>query len=392
MNYSDKIVRSATIENMANKNGVVNVEQLSSLYKKISAGTIITGFVYVSEDGRAMHPLQAGITGEEHKKAWGEVVENVKKEKPDIKLIMQLAHTGRQTVRKNAVGASSKKCTYFKNKVKVLDETGIKLIVNDFAASALHAKRAGFDGVQIHAAHGYLIHQFLSPYTNTRKDRYKDRVLFLREVVEAVRQTGGKDFMLWLKISSADDRGLDLGTVTEILQKIDSLIDAVEISYGTMEYALNIIRGAFPWQKTIKINPLFNKYPSFIKLLIAKFIVPKYQKVFKPFSYNYNWDAALEIKKTIKTPIMLTGGIRSVKDIDDILRSGIDKVCLSRPFICEPDLVDKLNTNWISKCTNCNLCTIYVDSEHQVQCLASLSPDCREHLNHAKSRFIETSS
>lgn len=366
----NKIIRSATIENMADENGVVNIKKLGNLYNNISARTIITGFTYVSENGRAMQKFQTGMVNDKQKNAWAKLVNKVKTNNPDKKLIIQLAHTGRQTTRPNAVGASNKKCSYFRNKVKALTETEIKPIIDDFAKSAKMSKEAGFDGVQIHAAHGYLIHQFLSPYTNTRKDKYKDGTLFLIEILKAIRMTCGEDFPLWVKISWADDKGLTLNHTIKILKRIENFVDNIEISYGTMEYALNIIRGNCPTNLVFEVNPLFNKYPKFIKSLAKKVLESKYLKIFKPFGKNYNLEAALEIKKHIKTPITVVGGIRELKDIEDILNSGIDMVSMCRPFICEPDLINKIeNSEWQkSACTNCNLCTIYCDSENSVKC------------------------
>ena len=367
---TDRIIRSATIENMADRNGVVDVEKLSELYNNISAHTIITGFTYVSENGRAMQKLQAGMVTQEHQNAWTKLVQKVKKNTPAKKLILQLAHTGRQTTRPNAVGASNKKCSYFRNKVRALTETEIAKIIEDFAKSARMAKDAGFDGVQIHAAHGYLIHQFLSPHTNTREDKYKDGTLFLIEILNAVYLSCGEDFQVWVKISWADDNGLTLNHTIETLKRIESLVDNIEISYGTMEYALNIIRGNCPTNLVFEVNPLFNGYPKFIKSIAKKALKAKYTRVFKPFSKNYNLEAALEIRKHIETPITVVGGIRELKDIEDILNSGINFVSMCRPFICEPDLVDKIETGeWQhSACTNCNLCTIYCDSENSIKC------------------------
>ncbi|MBR0519559.1 NADH:flavin oxidoreductase, partial [bacterium] len=243
MNVTDKIIRSATIENFADENGVVDFEKLGDLYNKISAKTIITGFNYVSENGRAMQKFQAGLINDQQENAWKELVKKVKSLNPNKRLIIQLAHTGRQTTRKNAVGVSNKKCTYFRTPVHKLTEQEIFSIVQDFANSAYRAKRIGFDGIQIHAAHGYLIHQFLSSHTNNRKDKYKNKCLFLIEILEQVRKKCGDDFPIWIKISWGDDSGLTLDNTIEILKYIDNLVDNIEISYGTMEYALNIIRG-----------------------------------------------------------------------------------------------------------------------------------------------------
>ncbi len=367
---TDRIVRSATLENMADENGVIDVEQLSDLYNKISAKTIITGFTYVSNNGRAMQKHQAGMLTSEHMLVWTELIKKVKSRTPDKKLFAQLAHTGRQTTRKNAMGASNKQCSYFKTKVQMLSELEIQEIINDFVKSAQIVKKVGFDGVQIHAAHGYLIHQFLSHYTNIRKDKYKDGNLFLVEILKAVRLACGERFPIWVKISWADENGLTLEQTIETVKRIDNLVDNIEISYGTMEYALNIIRGGCPVDLVFEVNPLFNRYPKFIKLLAKKFLKSKYLKIFKPFTKNYNLEAALEIKKHIKTPITVVGGIRELKDIEEILNLGIDYVGMCRPFVCEPDLVDKINSGeWRkSACTNCNFCTIYCDSENSVKC------------------------
>ena len=370
MNITDKIIRSATIENFADENGVIDFEKLGDLYNNISAKTIITGFNYVSENGRAMQKFQAGLINDQQENAWKELIKRVKSLNPDKRLIIQLAHTGRQTTRKNAVGASNKKCTYFRNSVHKLTEQEILSIVQDFANSAYRAKRIGFDAVQIHSAHGYLIHQFLSSHTNNRKDKYGDGYLFLIEILEEVRKKCGDDFPIWIKISWGDDTGLTLDNTIEILKRIDYLVDNIEVSYGTMEYALNIIRGAFPINLVFDVNPLFNKYPKFMRNFLKNIFMKKYLKIFKPFTENYNLESALEIKKHIKTPITLVGGIRTLKDIEQILSSNIDFVSMSRPFICEPDLVKKIEQNsWIkSNCTNCNFCTIYCDSENTLRC------------------------
>ena len=209
MNILDKIVRGATLENMANAEGVIDVQALSDLYNRLSAKTIITGFVYVSENGRAMQPRQAGIVTQRQFKAWAELVKRVKANKK-VSLIMQLAHTGRQTTRDNAVGASSKKCSYFKTKVKTLTQPEISQIIDDFVSAALKAYKAGFDGIQIHVAHGYLIHQFLSPDTNNRQDKYQDYPLLLEEILQKIKEKCPKSFKVGIKISAADDRKLTL--------------------------------------------------------------------------------------------------------------------------------------------------------------------------------------
>lgn len=353
---------------MADGRGVIDEEGMYDMYRRISARTIVTGFVYVADEGRAMHPGQAGIVDDVQAAAWGRFVARLRRERGDVTLIMQLAHTGRQTTRPGALGASSVRCTYFNNKVTPLREEGIAAAVGQFARCAARAKEAGFDGVQIHAAHGYLIHQFLSPYTNRRNDRYRAGSLLLRHVLEAVREQCGDGFKVWIKISHGDDRGMDLRQVLPVLKGVEHLVDAVEVSYGTMEYALNIIRGAIPIDAALKVNPLFNRYPAWFRRLWKRFVYPSYQKRFTGFTPNYNLEAARRIKDALRVPVIVTGGIRSSADIAAILEGGLDGVSLARPFLCEPDLVERLDRGWVSRCTNCNLCTIYCDSPERTRC------------------------
>lgn len=363
MNILNKIVRDATLENMADTNGVIDVDAFASLYNHISAQIIITGFVYVSENGRAMQPRQAGIVTEEQFQAWKKLVAQVKKNKK-ASLIMQLAHTGRQTTRQCAVGAGTKKCSYFKTRIKELTLKEIEHIINDFVSAATKASEAGFDGVQIHAAHGYLIHQFLSPDTNTRKDKYNDYPLFLEEILKKIKEKCPKSFKIGIKISHADDKKLTLGQTIQTIKRIEKYIDFIEVSYGTMEYPLNIIRGECHVDTALKVNPLFNKYPRWLLCILKKVYFPWYVRRFIPYQPLYNLKAAEKIKKNTIKEVWLTGGIRSLKDIQTVLQKGIDKVCLCRPFICEPNLVDRIKMNkWQqSLCSNCNLCTIMCDS------------------------------
>ena len=373
-NYTSKIIRSATLENMADEDGIVNPEKLGVLYNNISSNTIITGFVYVSENGRAMQKHQAGLTNIKQQDAFKKLVKIVKDNNPNKKLIIQLAHAGRQTTRENAVSPGNKKCSYFKNNVHALNEGEIKKIIDDFSKSAKMAKDAGFDGVQIHAGHGYLIHEFLSKDTNQRNDKYNDGIIFLIEIINKIKDECGSNFPIWIKLSYADDKKLTLLDTIETLKRIETLVDNIEISYGTMEYPLNIIRGDFPIDLVLKINPLFNKYNKFLKFIFKKFLCTKYLRIFKPFTKNYNLKAVLEIKKYIKTPLTVVGGIRELDDIVNIIDSGIDFVSLCRPFICEPNLVNKIKEgNWAkSACINCNFCTIYCDSENSVRCYKNL--------------------
>jgi 2,4-dienoyl-CoA reductase-like NADH-dependent reductase (Old Yellow Enzyme family) len=377
---SNRFVRSATYEGWGDPNGVPK-PQLADLYCELArggVGMLITGFVFTSKAGRAMQPAQCGIETNTKVAPWQQIVGRVRKAAPAVKLVMQIAHTGRQTRREATglpvVGASLRKCTYFRQRVEPLDDESIRTIIAEFADAAYRAKEAGFDGIQIHAAHGYLVHQFLSPWTNTRTDRWSDPNSLLQQVIVAIRRKCGEPFPILVKLSAADDNtpGRRIEDTIRTVKHLEELeVDAVEISYGTMELALNIIRGACPVNVVLEVNPLFNRIPRFLRGIWRTFFMKGYLKKFIPFGENYNVPAAAQIKRETRLPVFAVGGIRSLEGmIACVTTHGLDAISLCRPLICEPDLPSKIRNgaSMRSKCTNCNLCTIYCDSSQPLRC------------------------
>lgn len=373
----NRIIRSATYEGCGNANGIPQPE-LADIYLKLAdggVGAIITGFTFVSQTGRAMQPGQCGIDSDTKIDPWRKITELVHDAHPDVRLFMQIAHTGRQTKRKftgtAAVSASSRKCTYFKEPVKVLTGHEIESIVNEFGNAARRAEEAGFDGIQVHAAHGYLIHQFLSPWTNNRKDKWADKALFLEEIINNIHRKCGDKFPVMVKLSWADDNnpGIKIEDTIQTVKRLETLmVDAVEISYGTMELALNIIRGACPVDVILRVNPLFKHIPFLARKIWKKTSLNKYLAQFIPFTENYNVEAALKIKKNTHIPIIPVGGIRTPESAADCIAKGLSAVSFCRPLICEPDFPKKLRLGKKSQCTNCNLCTAYCDSNTTLKC------------------------
>lgn len=376
----NRLVRSATYEGWGDGEGVPRLE-LAALYRDLAAGgvgTLITGFAFVAAEGRAMQPGQCGITTPAHTEAWRRVIGRIRPINPEMRLIMQLAHCGRQTRRESTgmpvVGASTRHCSYFRQATRSLDADGIARIVGAFAAGAGRAQEAGFDGVQVHAAHGYLLHQFLSPWTNNRHDRWGEPLVFLAEVIEAVRRTCGDKFVVLVKLSASDDNqpGVRLEDTVATVRGLEQMeVDAVEISYGTMEYAFNIIRGEVPIDLLLRENPLLRNLPWPLRWWWRRYIYPRHLARLKPFSEDYNLAAAVTIRRATTLPIIAAGGFRSLQSmVETVTTHGLDAVSLCRPLICEPDLPQRLRQGQAtrSRCCNCNLCTVSCDSDRPVRC------------------------
>ncbi|MBU0755884.1 MAG: NADH:flavin oxidoreductase, partial [Planctomycetes bacterium] len=344
-------------------------------------GAVVTGFTFISQTGRAMQPRQCGLDSDDKIPAWTKVIKPVLEYFPDVRFFAQLAHTGRQTRKENTglpvVGVTTKRCSYFRQRVRALDDRSIEGIILEFAEAARRAKAAGFHGVQVHGAHGYLVHQFLSPRTNTRKDRWSDGPLFLEKIVAAIRKRCGEEFPILVKLSAAEDclPGLKASDTIQTVNRLDALqIDAVEVSYGTMEYALNIVRGKAPISTVLETNPLFNRIPSFLRKALKLFFLKRYLRPILPFEEGYNLASAETIKRETTLPVIAVGGIRSAETmIAALTRRNLDGISLCRPLIREPDLPAKIRKGLSdgSSCTQCNLCLVYCDSHRPVRCYGS---------------------
>ena len=312
------------------------------------AGTVISEFAYVSREGRAA-TRQWGLDcdrGIDEVRRLAEAVHAHGSE-----LIVQICHAGGALetafAEKRGLSPSGLPLPGCGVESAAMTAEDMERVRGEFAAAALRAREGGADGVEIHGAHGFLLTQFLSPLFNKRTDEYggsaENRVRFTREVCSAVRGAVGEDFSLWIKISATEGveggYGWDDGKLAA-LAAIEGGADGVEISSGT-SYS-----GAV-------------HAPSMVGVSAGESEAP-----FAPY--------ARELRRLTPEDVLviLTGGLRSLPVIGGLLDDGCaDMFGISRPFIAEPDLVNRWAEDDArpSACVSCNAC-LKTAARGQVNC------------------------
>jgi 2,4-dienoyl-CoA reductase-like NADH-dependent reductase (Old Yellow Enzyme family) len=201
-------------------------------------------------------------------------------------------------------------------------------VVEAFGISAARAEKAGFDGVQIHAAHGYLLSQFLSPFYNKRNDEYggstENRMRIVLEIFKSIKDKVRADYPVMIKLNAQDfvEGGLNADEAIEVAAALDSSgIDAIELSGGTFAFS-----GKFNPVRSGKLNS-------------------QDEEVF------YGKEA-VKYKEKVRAPLMLVGGIRSFEVAERLVNEGTaDYISLCRPLIREPGLVNRWRSGDLRKAT-----------------------------------------
>jgi len=337
MNLANRFVRSATWEGMADENGFCTPKlvDLMRRYAEGGVGLIITGLAFVTAEGRAA-PLQLGADGDACLPGLKEMTDAV--HRANGKIVLQIAHGGCYSATiltgREALAPSTNETDAFPN-CREITLAEIGQVVAAFGESAALAKKAGFDGVQIHAAHGYLLSQFLSPFFNKRQDAYggsiENRARIVLETLQSVRMAVGGEYPVLIKINSEDfiDGGFTVDEMLRVSELIEQAgIDAIEMSGGTV-YA----SGAYSAIRTGAFN------------------TPEKEVFYR--------EAAARYKEKIGVPLMLVGGIRSFEVAEKLVNDGLtDYISLSRPLIREPSLINLWKAGDLRKarCLSDNKC------------------------------------
>lgn len=318
LQLSNRFVRSATWEGMAAADGSCTqpLNDLMGTLAEGGVGLIITGHSYVDPAGQA-GPWQLGIDRDER-------ITGLKKMTAAVhdrggKIVMQLAHAGLQadTVQTGmAAPAPSAVSGFTKSDVREMTPAEIQGVAEAFGNAAQRARAAGFDGVQLHAAHGYLLSQFLSPVFNRRRDAYggspQRRARAVLEAVAQVRQRVGATYPVLIKMNCADflEGGIEVEQAAEAAVWLQEAgIDAIEVSGGT---------GASGALRPVRTGIATEDAEAYFR------------------------EAAAVFRRAVTVPLMLVGGIRSFHVAEEIVSGGTaDFISMSRPLIREPALVNR---------------------------------------------------
>jgi 2,4-dienoyl-CoA reductase-like NADH-dependent reductase (Old Yellow Enzyme family) len=338
MTLRNRFVRSATYDGCADDGHVTeNQINLYSMLAKGGVGLIITGLTYVHPSGQ-ISKFQNSIAGEEFIPGLKKLAHAV--HHGGAKIAVQLFHAGREArfprSREEVPLAPSLLETdpYHEREYRAMRQDEIWEVIRAFGDGARRAKEAGFDAVQLHGAHGYLLSQFLSPFTNRRHDEWggdlENRLRLHREIYQDIRRKVGDDYPILVKIGVRDGfpEGLEFNEGKQAAKLLAALgFNALEISQG--------LRGPGYENTEFKTNINDINHEAYYR------------------------QSGREIKKEVDVPVILVGGLRTFKLMEEIIQNNeSDFISLSRPFIREPDIIKKWgkDNSYRARCISCNQC------------------------------------
>ena len=334
----NRLVRSATYEGASGAGSVS--DELLRVYEELVAGgvgMIITGLMMVARVDKSVSASRPAYSAH--------VIEGVEKladvvhrSDSGCKIVGQIGQAGFDA-------AASAYPTPFKSEMKrAITPEEIRAFVDFCVGSIKRLKKAGFDGVQLHAAHGYFLCSFLSPFMNRRTDEYggsvHNRSRIIREVVSKARKEVG-DFPILIKVNCSDhvDGGISINSFPEMAKALEEAgVDAIEVSGGTAECLGRA-------EQELGFKPVFKGAEAHIGITNIE-----------KQSYHLQFAEKLELN----IPVILVGGNRNVERLEEIIQRGkVDFVSMARPLICEPDLP----LRWLkghgkseAACIACNTC------------------------------------
>ena len=350
LELKNRFVRSATYFGLSGEDGLISRASVD-LMKELTeneVGLIVTGYAYVLKNGQVV-PDMNGIQDDGHIRSYRKMTKAVHER--DGKIVMQIVHGGAEAYSVSIWGGDymavslREDMARYGQAARPMTGEDIRSIINAFGQSARRVQEAGFDGVQIHGAHGYLVSQFLSPITNFRQDEWggsiENRMRFVIEVTRAIRAEVDDDFPVMIKLGVRDFfEDVKCLTIEEGALAAKALedegIDLIEISNG------------IPNTQTVP------------------------RGINSPEKEAYYTPEAGIIRKATTGPLCLVGGMRSLPVMENVIDSGLaDLVAVCRPLIREPDLIKrwKEGDSRPAECISCGGCFNRTDKgRHDIYC------------------------
>lgn len=375
-----RLFKTATAETRGTADGFAT-DAVADFYVPIARGgtpLIITGNIYVSRDGKSA-PLQLGVDDDDKIAGLAKVVDAVHAQ--GAKFFAQLNHCGRQVIprfaqSREAFSASDVKDLLTGTRPLPLTSAQIQRLVGQFADAAERCQRAGFDGVQLHSANGYLLSQFLTPYTNRRSDQYggsmENRTRFIREIIQAIRARLGPAFPVIVKMNGSDwlplRDGLKTGELVEAAVMLQQAgIDAVEISVGHYESGFPMVRGTFDLCLRNMLEGSMRYLPPLRRTLLRVFrpLVALASNLLWKSRQGYNLDYTPQFKERLAIPVICVGGFRTREAMEAAISAGkCDAVSAGRAFIADPYFYRHIRDQQPGpRCVDCNACVGHLGAQ-----------------------------
>ena len=359
----NRVIRSAAFENMAYGNSPS--QDLYDYHVAVARGGVgMTTLAYASVN-------RSGLSFDGQLWMREEIVPGLKRitdavHAAGVKCSIQLGHCGNMTHRATCgcmpVGASSGFNLYSPTFVRKMQVKEIDGLVEDFGHAVGLARKAGFDCVEIHAGHGYLISQFLSPYTNHRHDEYggslENRMRLMRRVITRGLEAAGDDMGVLVKMNMHDGfrRGMQEDECLEVARELERLgVHALVLSAGFVSKApMEVMRGAMPLRAMAHYMDIRKFW--WLKALVRVFgriIIPTV-----PYKEAYFLEDALKFRAAVRMPLIYVGGMVSRQKMEEVLAAGFDGLQMARALVRDTDFVNKLHSGEVdrSPCGHSNYC------------------------------------
>ncbi len=392
----NRVIRSAAFENMAYGNSPS--QDLYDYHVAVARGGVgMTTLAYASVN-------RSGLSFDGQLWMRKEIVPGLRRITDAVhaegaKCSIQLGHCGNMTHRATCgcmpVGASSGFNLYSPTFVRGLRKDELDSLVEDFGRAVDLAREAGFDCVEIHAGHGYLISQFLSPYTNHRRDEYggslENRMRLMRRVIKCVLEHAGNDIGVIVKMNMYDGfrRGMKREECLEVAKELERLgVHAIVLSAGFVSKApMAVMHGAMP----IKTLAYYMDWKKFWWLKALLFFFGRIMIPTVPYKDAYFLEDAKVFRKAVSLPLIYVGGLTSLPKMEEVLSEGFQGLQVARALVHDTDFVSKLRSGE-QKCSGCahsNYCIgrMYTLEMKCNRCVENLPARLRREVEKAEKKW-----